>query len=194
MAALHDWLSPTRMVGLTAYGAAFIACGTGWVYCRRRHARSRLFSQIAGIQFFLFLDMAFDWRWKIHDFWENGAMALGVYGERRPPQLLALALICSALAMATIWIFREFRGQTGVAMAVTGTVLSAGIWCCDAISYHYLDAILYHLIGKVMVVSLVWSSLAVVTCFGVWLDSRRSFSDESNLGNARPNSVRLRNQ
>ncbi len=99
-------------------------------------------------------------------------MNLGVYGERRPPQVLALLVLFGVLAIATIWICYRFRGRPGLAMAVTGTVLSVGLVCCESISYHYVDMIFYRMVGYVMAVSLVWIGLALITCMGALLDRR----------------------
>jgi hypothetical protein len=70
-------------------------------------------------------------------------------------------------------IGRQFRGKLGAAIAAGSTLLAAGLWCCECLSYHFVDAVLYRLVGKVMIISLVWISLAAVTCFGAWLDGAR---------------------
>ncbi len=135
-----------------------------------------MYAVLVVVQFFLLLDMAFDWRWKIHDFFGQDAQTLGVYGERRPPQVLALLVLSGVLVFAVIWIYCKFRGRPGLAMAVTGTVLSVGLVCCEAISYHYVDKVLYHMVGNVMAVSLMWIGLAAVTCSGVLLNWRSQAS------------------
>jgi hypothetical protein len=170
MLAGLEWFSPTRMSGMAAYGASCMACTTGWVSCLKSRRPDRLFALLAAVQFFLLLDMVFDWRWKIHDFFGLDAMNLGVYGERRPPQAVALLVIFAVLVIAAIWIYRRFRGRPALAMAVIGTVLSFGVTCCEAISYHYVDMVLYHKVGSVMVVSLIWVGLGLFTCCGVLLD------------------------
>jgi len=194
MVAVHEWLSPTRTVGLISYTAALIACGIGWVSCLRNHIRGRLYLLMAATQFLLLLDMAFDWRWKLHDFWGLTASELGVYGPRRLPQVFALAILCAGLAVASVSLIRRFRGRGGAAIAAVGTVLSVGLWFCEVISYHYLDAILYRLVGKVMVVSLAWSNLAAAACLGIWFDVQRGSIHRSNLEDARSNSVRARKE
>jgi hypothetical protein len=175
MVADLDWFSPTRVAGLTAYGASFIACV--WrTLCRKNDESSRPFAIIAGIQLFLLLDMAFDWRWKIHDFWGHDAMQLGVYAERRPPQVIAIAMLGVVVIFGSVLASARFRSRKGVGLALTATILSVGLWSCEAISYHYIDLVFYHMVGKMMVVSFVWLLLAMVTCFGVWLDHRSSLS------------------
>jgi len=140
--------------------------------CRKSGRSGRPFALLAAVQLFLLLDMAFDWRWKIHGLFDQSAMTLGVYGERRPPQVMALLVLFGVLVLAAIWIYLRFRGRPGLAMAVTGTVLSVGVTCCEGISYHYVDLVFYHMIGSVMAVSLVWIGLALFTCWGLLLDRR----------------------
>jgi len=172
MVADHEWFSPTRMVGLTVYAASCTACAAKYVSCLKSGRRGRLFTLLAVVQLFLLLDMAFNWRWKIHEFFGQGAMNRGVYAERRPPQAIALSVLFAVLVIATIWIYRKFSERPGLATALTGTMLSVGLTCCEGISYHYVDLVFYRMVGNLMVVSLVWIGLAVVTCSGVLLDHR----------------------
>jgi len=103
-------------------------------------------------------------------------MEQGVYHFRRMPQFLALVTLVLAVTIIGTLILRRFHGRVGVAVAAIGTLSSIGFWWCEAISFHYMDLVLYHMIGNVMLVSLVWISLAAVTCFGVWLDGRNDGS------------------
>ena len=121
----------------------------------------------------LVLDIAFDLRWKLHAFFMDEATALDVYGERRGPQLVVLLLMSGLAIFGLVWIARRFAGRRGVAVAVTGTMFSVGLWCCEMLSYHYTDAVLFLMVGKVMLVSLLWLALATTTCVGIWMD--RSF-------------------
>ena len=75
---------------------------------------------------------------------------------------------------------RPARGVAGAAsavaraaIAVAGTLLSVALRCAEVLSYHYLDAVLYAQAGKVMVVSILWMALTLLTCLGVWIDSRK---------------------
>jgi len=54
-----------------------------------------------------------------------------------------------------------------------GTLLSVVLWCCEWISFHWADQVFYHIIGRMMLVSLLWIGLALVTCIGAWLDGKR---------------------
>lgn len=176
MIAGNDWFSPTRVAGLIAYTVSFGACALRWYAARRRVEANGIWLLLSGLQLGLVMDVAFDLRWKLHAFWMARAMAQDVYGERRSPQLLALVLLAGVLILGFVAMQRRFRGRRGVTVALTGTMLSVGLWCCEAVSYHYMDMVLYRMVAGLMVVSLLWVALAVTTCFGVWLDegSRRS--------------------
>jgi hypothetical protein len=126
---------------------------------------------MALVQFSLLLDLAFNWRWIVHDSAVSVATELGVYDERFMPQVLALLALFLVLTLSSALIFSKFHGRIGVALTLTGTLLSVGLWCCEVISYHSMDAVFYYLVGKVMAVSLAWIGVASVICFGVWFDS-----------------------
>jgi hypothetical protein len=176
MVADHEWLSPTRLIGLSAYTICFLACAARWASRRNNRVQSVPLAALAAVQFTLLLDMAFDWRWKIHDFWMREAMALGVYDRRRAPQLLALAMLSLVVALASVSIVYRFRRRLGFAVALTGTMLSVALWCCEWVSLHLIDQLFYRKVGGVMVVGLLWALLALLTSVGVWLDSRGSLS------------------
>lgn len=176
MVTNSEWISPTRLTGFTAYATSFLACGARWVYCRTKCRKScvsgRLFALMALIQLSLLVDLALNWRWILHDSAVRVATELGVYNLRYMPQVLALMVLFLVLALFSALIFSQFRGRIGVALALTGTLLSVGLWCCEVVSYHPMDALLYSMVGKVMRVSLAWIGVASVICFGVWFDSR----------------------
>jgi hypothetical protein len=172
MIADQEWFSLTRMTGMVGYAASCTACAVRYASSLKSGRRGGLFAVLAAVQFFLLLDMAFDWRWRIHGLFDESATTLGVYGERRPPQVTALLVLAGVLVFAAIWIYRRFRRRPGLAMAVIGTVLSVGLTCCEGISYHYVDMVFYHMVGDVMAVSLLWIGVALVTCWGVSLDWR----------------------
>jgi hypothetical protein len=172
MVAGYEWFSATRMAGLTAYTISAAACAARSIKSRREDVSDKIFAVLAGIQCTLMLDMAFDWRWKIHDFWMREAMERGFYGQRRPAQLEALGILGFAAGLGMVLIGYRFRRRRGAAITSAGTLLSVGAWCCECLSYHFLDAILYRPVGPLMAIGLVWLILAAVTCYGVWLDGR----------------------
>jgi hypothetical protein len=90
MIAPSDWLSPTRMVGMAAHLLAAIVCACAWFQNKRGFYRFRLVPSLAMLEAALFLDAVFNWRWILHGFLAKTAVANGVYGKRRLPQVLAL--------------------------------------------------------------------------------------------------------
>jgi hypothetical protein len=173
MVAGYEWISPTRVAGLAVYSVTTLACALRSLRCRREDVSGRIFVVLAGVQFALLLDMALDWRWKIHDYWMREAMNLGLYADRRSPQLLALLALGLMLVLGCLLLWHRFRQRPGLSLALIGTLLSLELWCCECLSYHFVDAVLYRLLGKLMAISLVWIGLAALTCFGVWMDDRR---------------------
>jgi hypothetical protein len=171
-----EWFSITRGLGITAFCISFAASSLRLAKCSEDGAFRRFYSVLCAVQFFLLLDMAFDWRWKLHDFWMRAAMSSGVYEQRRGPQLLAVGILAVALASFSVAILYSMRRRIGAAMAAVGTLLSVGLWATEAISYHSVDSVLYWTAGGSggpMVVSLAWCALAAITCIGVWMDSRQ---------------------
>ena len=133
-----------------------------------------MFGVLAAVQLVLLLDIAFNLRWRLHDFFMQEAMAHGVYGLRRPPQLLALCTLIGVSTLCCAFILSRFRRRRGAAIAVAGTLLSVALRCAEVLSYHDLDAVLYAQVGKVMMVSILWTALTLLTYLGVWIDGRSS--------------------
>ena len=173
-----DGLSMTRGVGFAAYASAVAVCAWRWWRDRQNDRQSDqrsggVFGVLAALQIVLLLDIAFNLRWKLHEFFMQEAMDHGVYGLRRSPQLFALWILIGASALCCALIVSRFRRRPGAAIAVAGTLLSVALRCAEVLSYHYLDAVLYAQAGKVMVVSILWMALTLLTCLGVWIDGRK---------------------
>ena len=162
----------TRVMGVSAYTVALVACIWRWWRSGQSQRRDEVFGVLAAVQLALLLDMIFNLRWKLHEFFMDEAMAHGVYGLRRQPQLLALVLLVGAAAMGCGWMVLRLRHRPGAAIAVVGTLLSVGLRCAEVLSYHDLDAVLYFTIGKMMMVSILWIGLTGLTCVGAWMDGR----------------------
>jgi len=177
----NEWISPTRVTGLFAYTVSFGACAWRWVTARRGDL-SGVWLLLTSLQLGLVVDVAFDLRWKLHAFWMDRAIADKVYSERRSPQLVALVVLFGLLLAGGVLIQQRFRGRRGVQLALTGTMLSVGLWCCEALSYHYMDLVLYRMHGGLMMVSLLWVGLAALTFVGVWMDEGLRCSGLRTIG------------
>jgi hypothetical protein len=166
-------LSATRILGLAANAIALAACVVNARSERPRSKWRRIYLALSLAQLVLLLDIAFDWRWKLHDLFMHAAMGQDLYGERRMPQQLALVLVAAVAATVAAWILWKLRLRRGAGLAAAATVLSVALHGVEMISYHGMDAILYRMAGGVMVVSFLWAALALLTCVGVGLDRAR---------------------
>lgn len=174
-----EGLSATRLVGLAAYAGAVAGCAWRWRDDRRREGQRRagnsgVFGVLAVVQMALLLDIAFNLRWKLHEFFMQGAVSHGLYAMRRQPQRFALFVLGTFAILGCALIVSRFRRRRGVALAVAGTSFSVALRCAEVLSYHDLDAVLYHAVGGVMLVSLLWAGLTLLTLAGVWIDDRRN--------------------
>ena len=168
---LHS-ISLTRWAGIIAYTFSLGVCLLAWQKRRRSGDSDKVFAFLAAAQLMLLLDMIFEWRWQLHDYWMHEWISRGVYDQRRTPQAAALWLLILVAATLAFWLARALRGRPGAALASLSTLLSAGLWCCEAISYHFVDQVLYQMAGGLMLVSLIWVCLSVTVGLGAWLDRR----------------------
>jgi hypothetical protein len=122
MTTIGEWLNPTRAVGLIAYGTAVTCCGIAWVRLKNQRRDWGLAALLMLVEGTLLLDIAFNWRWMLHQ-----------------------------------------------CLAVSGSLLSVVVWCVEVVSLHAVDHILYHLIGKWMVVSALWILACSMTSIGILL-------------------------
>ena len=181
MIASSEWLNATSVVGLLAYGMATACCGIAWMRAKRRRQDGRLAVLLMLIEGFLFLDIAFNWRWKLHQFAMEFTQRRHEYEFRRGPQLIALLILAALLLFALLAVRRFFRGRAGNSLAVSGVLLSLVLWCPEAISLHAVDHVLEYPIGKIMGVSLLWILACLMTSIGILSDSPRIKSyPESN--------------
>jgi hypothetical protein len=187
MLAMLEGISSTRISGELSY-AVTLAAAVWVTYKQRSSAGARVFGSpvstrfiagvnpmltVACVQFVLLLDMAFNWRWKLHDFLAGDAEANNLYAGRRPVQVLVLEILAVLLICAAGLLIFRLRHRPGVAIAMAGTLLSLGMWCTEVISYHNVDHILYHMVGSLMVVSFIWIALCCFTTLGVLIEGRR---------------------
>jgi hypothetical protein len=169
MITSQEWLNPTRAIGLAAYGAALSCCGVAWIRTKARRV-SQLAAVLMLIESALLLDIAFSWRWMLHDVIGGFAQRHHEYGVRRLPQEIALSILGGMLLLGLIVIWRLFHGRAGARLAVSGVVLSLFVWCIEVVSLHAVDHLLYHSLGRVMAVSLLWILSCAMTSIGILLD------------------------
>ena len=171
MIPLFDWISWTRVLGLVSYTVPILMCAFGLSRRRRVGTKGRILAVVAGVQLALLLDMTFNWRWLLHEVWMQEAAAFHVYEFRRTPQLISLVVLVGLVSGSVGLAIYRLRRRPGVALAVAGTVCSIGVWCAETLSYHFLDAVLYRMVGSVMAVAFVWLGLSSVTGLGLWIEN-----------------------
>ena len=98
----QGWLSPTRATGLVAYGTAVTCCGIAWIRTKARRRTSRLAAVLTLIESALLLDMAFNWRWKLHQALLDIAIRKHEYAQRRLPQLIVVILLGAAATFRVV--------------------------------------------------------------------------------------------
>jgi hypothetical protein len=169
---IGEWLNPTRAAGLLAYGTATVCCGVAWLKAKNRRQDGRLAGLLMLIESVLLLDIAFNWRWMLHQLLMDLAQRAHEYQLRRTPQLIVLVLLAVLLALGLFAVRRFFRGTGGASLAVCGVLLSLGLWCTEVISLHAVDHVLYHPLGKIMSVGLLWILACLMTSAGILLIPR----------------------
>jgi hypothetical protein len=168
MRTIAEWLTPVRATGMATYLVAASSCGVAWVRVRRDKGRSRLALILGILQTAIFLDIAFDWRWKLYDLLRSRAMANQWYNQRHWPQIGMLALLTALLLIGIGIARRRYPSAAGAVLATEGALLSIGCWSTEVISLHATDALLYHRAGPLMIVNFVWALACTMTVIGIW--------------------------
>jgi hypothetical protein len=88
------------------------------------------------------------------------------YELRKEPQIIAVFILAALLLLGLLAVRRFFRGR-GTALAVSGVVLSLVLWCTEVVSLHDVDHVLYHRLGQIMPVSLLWIVACLMTSIGI---------------------------
>jgi membrane-bound metal-dependent hydrolase YbcI (DUF457 family) len=167
-----EWLSPTRAIGLLAYGTAVSCCAIAWIRTKARHGASQLAAAFTLIESALLLDMVFDLRWRLHQLFVDFAKQEHEYALRRLPQEIVITLLVGLLLFSLLAARRLFRDTFSARLAVSGVLLSVILWCVEVVSLHAVDHILYHSLGGVMTVTLLWILSCSMTSVGILLDPR----------------------
>ncbi len=160
------WLTPVKASGLAAYLMASAACAATVLLSVDRRI-VRLASILCALDLFLVSDIAFNWRWKLHDQLSWSAITHHWYAFRTGPQIAALAFLAIMLLLAAVSLGRRLSSIRGGRLALCGALLSIGSWFTEVISLHAIDAILYRSVGPLMVVCFIWMLAAITTTAGI---------------------------
>lgn len=166
MRTVAEWLNPVRAVGMAAYLIAAALCGVALVRAQRDKQVARLAVILGILQTTLFFDIAFNWRWKLHDLLQSQAMADQWYNQRHWPQVWSLAVLGTFLLIGIGVAGRRFSNG-GVLLAIGGAVLSIGCWLTEVISLHATDMVLHYGIGPLMIINFVWILACTMTSIGI---------------------------
>ena len=168
MRTVAEWLTPVRASGMAAYLVAAALCGVAWVKARRDKPVATRLAVILGIlNMALFFDIAFNWRWKLHDLLQGQAMADQWYNQRHWPQVESLAVLGVLLLVGMGAAGRRFSSTPGVVLAIWGALLSIGAWSTEVISLHATDMVLHYSIGPLMIINFVWMLACTMTSIGI---------------------------
>jgi hypothetical protein len=169
-------MTATHVAGLMAYGAATVACLFSLARARRDSVLARLSALLAVLESALLLDIAFNWRWALHNWLQDEFVAHHLYDRRRVVQVLMLAAVAAALTLAIGCALRRPRARQyeWAVAAVCGGCLSFGVWCVEVISLHAIDRILYTRAVGVLVVAYLWALPSLLTTFGILMAARAS--------------------
>lgn len=170
------WLTPTRLIGLSAYLFSAISCGIVWGRKHQTPPSSRLAALLTVLNTILFLDMACDGRWRLHDLLEHAAIERSLYGQRHGWQIVALATLGGVLLVALGTALLRVWGRPGERLAVCGALISLSCWFVEVVSLHAVDAVLYRTVAGVKLVSIFWIACSLMTCLGILWDMGRSQS------------------
>lgn len=172
MTTIEGWLTPTRAVGLLAYGSAVTCCCIAWVRLKDQARDWRLAALLTFIESTLLLDIAFNWRWKLHQLLMDIAQGAHEYQGRRIPQLIVLIFLGGLLFLGLLATRRFSRGIRGTRLAVSGVLLSLALWCTEVVSLHQVDHVLYYRFGNIMSVALLWILACLMASIGMLSHSR----------------------
>jgi hypothetical protein len=171
MIASGEWLTATRASGIVSYGIALTCCGIAWARTRGELTVSRIAAWLTAIEGILLLDMIFNSRWILHQLLLDFAQSWHEYDLRRLPQVIVVAMLTGILFVGLFAVLRLFRERMGTLLALSGALLSLVTWCIEVVSLHQVDAVLYHPIGRLMAVSIVWIAACTMTSVGILIDS-----------------------
>ncbi|MGA3048341.1 MAG: hypothetical protein ABSD67_17030 [Terracidiphilus sp.] len=164
-------LNPTQIIGLTTYVSAMVSCSFAWAKVGSAAHRKTLTAALAVVEAALVLDMSFNGRWKLHALLDREAIAWGVYSGRSEPQIAALCLLVATAGAGIGFTVRRLQERPGASLAVCGAILSLSCWCVEVVSLHIVDAVLYHAVNGIMLVTLLWISCSLMTAGGILWDA-----------------------
>lgn len=160
------------MIGLVAYLFAAMLCAIAWARRIGTTRPRRLAASLAMLNAGLFLDIWMEGRWRLHDLLQAEAITRNLYAQRSGPQFAALGILGAAATIGMMLAIARLRGRAGASVAACGAILALSCWCVEVISQHAADAVLYHTVKGVMLVTLIWIACTLMMSLGIQWDAR----------------------
>lgn len=150
-------INPTQLTGLLVFGCAAIACAIAGRVCSERR-----WWRLAGVSSVCMLEVALGLRHRAHDLVDSVLQAGGWYGSRSHTQMLLLAIVALLAAGTLAWLL-SLRGTAAeIRVSAAASLTALWLFAIEAISLHAVDALMYSLIGPVLVIGWAWAALALV--------------------------------
>ncbi len=172
LAYANDW-NPTRLLGTLSFALTSGLCGLVVYLCYLRRQRRDpghgmgLWIGLFVAQLAMLIELQMNMRFDAGDLLRDVIRDMDLYENRR--QLQAMAFVLVTLPMiavySTVFYMVRKRGLP-VILVVGGTMASLSLFCLPLISLHAVDRIMYHHVGPVMLISLMWLISASVTFAG----------------------------
>lgn len=159
MLSLAD-TNPTQILGVLAFAAAAVACALA--ARRSRGQAASVWKLLALLQIVFVIEIVLGLRHQIHGGVDAFLQDRGWYDQRQPVQLGLLAVALLAGVAGGVAVLRWCRSHRAAAPAVLASCAVVGLFALEMISLHAIDAVLYRLIGPVMLIALLWVACAAV--------------------------------
>lgn len=164
--------NPTRMIGLAAYLFAAMLCAIAWTRRIGTARPPKLAASLAILNAGLFIDIWMEGRWRLHDLLQAEAITRNLYSQRTGPQFVVLGMLGATAMTGMMLASTRPRGRPGASVAACGAILALSCWCAEVISLHTVDAVLYHTVKGVMLVTLIWTISSLTMGLGIQWDAR----------------------
>lgn len=152
--------NPTQILGVLVFVAAALACALA---ARRSRGRAAsVWKLLAVLQIVFVAEIVLGLRHLIHGVVDAFLQDRGWYAQRQPVQLGLLAVALLAGGAGLVAVLRWCRSHRAAAPAVLASCAVLGLFALEMISLHAIDAVLYRLIGPVMLIALLWAACAAV--------------------------------
>lgn len=172
LAYANDW-NATRGLGTLCFITTTGVCALVVYLCMLRRKRLDpqhglgLWMCLLLCQVALLIELQASLRFDLGETIRDVIRDMNLYENRRQIQSMVFAITClPALGIFSTILYLLRRHGSAVLLAVTGTIWSVSLFCLPVISLHAVDRIMYHYVGPVMFISILWTFGATLTLSG----------------------------